>query len=111
MQMIHIDADSFYASCEIIFRPDLQNKPVVVLTNNDTVIISLNKKAKQIGLERGFRLFEHKALCKQHNVVAFSSNYTLYADISRRITEIYMEYSGNVEPYSIDECFLFEQSL
>ena len=91
MQIIHVDADSFYASCEELFRPDLKGKPVVVLTNNDFVIISLNVFAKKIGLKRGDRIYEKRALCKQHNVAEFSSNNTLYADMSRRITEIYME--------------------
>lgn len=105
--ILHADGNSFYAACEQIFRPDLRNKPVAVLSNNDGVIIALNKEAKSCGLKRGDPYFKVKDICTIRNVAIFSSNYTLYADISRRITSIYMEYAPDIEEYSIDESFLY----
>lgn len=105
--ILHADGNSFYASCEQIYRPDLRGKPVVVLSNNDGILIALNKEAKALGLHRGDVFFKVRSFCEQNNVSIFSSNYTLYADISRRITTIYKEYAPSVEEYSIDECFLF----
>lgn len=105
--ILHADGNSFYASCEQIFRPDLRDKPVVVLSNNDGVIIALNKEAKNSGVKRGDPFFKVRDICKRNNITVFSSNYTLYADISRRITSIYLEYAPDIEEYSIDESFLF----
>ena len=105
--ILHADGNSFYASCEQIFRPDLRGKPVVVLSNNDGVIIALNKEAKALGIKRGDPFFKVRDVCRCQNVTVFSSNYTLYADISRRITSIYLEYAPDIEEYSIDESFLF----
>ena len=105
--ILHADGNSFYASCEQIFRPDLRGKPVAVLSNNDGVIIALNKEAKLCGIRRGDPYFKVSNVCKAYNVAVFSSNYTLYADINRRITSIYLEYAPDIEEYSIDESFLF----
>lgn len=105
--ILHADGNSFYASCEQIYRPDLRNKPVVVLSNNDGILIAVNKEAKLVGLRRGDPFFKVKNICEENNVAVFSSNYTLYADISRRITSIYLEYAPEIEEYSIDESFLF----
>ena len=105
--IFHVDANSFYASCEQIYRPDLRNKPVIVLSNNDGILIAVNKEAKQLGLKRGEPFYKVNAFCEKNNVAVFSSNYTLYADISRRLNQIYMEYAPSVEEYSIDESFLF----
>lgn len=105
--ILHADGNSFYASCEQVYRPDLRGKPVVVLSNNDGIIIALNKEAKACNLQRGDVFFKVKNICESKNVAVFSSNYTLYADISRRITSIYLEYSPEIEEYSIDESFLF----
>ena len=105
--ILHADGNSFYASCEQIFRPDLRGKPVAVLSNNDGIIIALNKEAKACGIKRGDPYFKARSLCEARGVSVFSSNYTLYADISRRVTSIYMEYAPDVEEYSIDESFLF----
>lgn len=105
--ILHADSNSFYASCEQIFRPDLRNKPVAVLSNNDGVIIALNKEAKSCGIKRGDPYFKVKDICSRNEIAIFSSNYTLYADISRRITSIYAEYAPDIEEYSIDESFLF----
>ena len=107
MNFLHADSNSFYASCEQIFRPDLRGKPVVVLSNNDGVIIALNKEAKALGIKRGDPFFQVRDVCEMRKVTVFSSNYTLYADISRRITSIYMEFAPDIEEYSIDESFLF----
>lgn len=105
--ILHVDGNSFYASCEQIYRPDLRGKPVAVLSNNDGVIIALNKEAKAAGLKRGDVYFKVAHECASRGVTVFSSNYTLYADISRRITTIYREYAPEIEEYSIDESFLF----
>ena len=105
--ILHADGNSFYASCEQIFRPDLRGKPVAVLSNNDGIIIALNKEAKALGIKRGDPYFKVRNLCTMRHITVFSSNYTLYADISRRITSIYMEYAPDIEEYSIDEAFLF----
>lgn len=105
--ILHADSNSFYANCERMFRPDLWGKPVVVLSNNDGIIVALTQEAKDLGLKRGDAYFKVKAQCEAQGVVAFSSNYTLYADISRRITSIYLEYAPEIEIYSIDESFLF----
>ncbi len=104
---MHCDGNSFYASCEQIYRPDLRGKPVAVLSNNDGIIIALNKEAKACGIKRGDPFFKVRDICEWKGVTIFSSNYTLYADISRRITSIYMEYAPDIEEYSIDESFLF----
>lgn len=105
--IMHADGNSFYASCEQIYRPDLRGKPVAVLSNNDGIIIALNKEAKAFGVKRGDPFFKVESLCRQHDIAVFSSNYTLYADISKRITSIYLEYAPDIEEYSIDESFLF----
>ena len=99
------DCDSFFASCERIFRPDLYGKPVVVLSNNDGCIVALTKEAKSIGLQRGQSYFQIKDIAKKHDVTVFSSNYTLYGDISSRIISLLYEHMGNVDVYSIDEAF------
>ncbi len=105
--ILHADGNSFYASCEQIYRPDLRGKPVAVLSNNDGIIIALNKEAKQCGIKRGDPYFKVRHICDAYGITVFSSNYTLYADISRRITSVYLEYAPDVEEYSIDESFLF----
>lgn len=105
--VLHADGNSFYASCEQIYRPDLRGKPVAVLSNNDGIIIALNKEAKACGIKRGDPYFKVRDICEWKGITIFSSNYTLYADISRRITSIYMEYAPDIEEYSIDESFLF----
>ncbi len=105
--IFHVDANSFYASCERIFRPDLEGKPIVVLSNNDGIIIALNDEAKTAGLRRGDPWFKTAAECARKGVSVFSSNYTLYADMSSRIVSVYNRLCPEVEVYSIDECFLY----
>src|SRR4051812_19640155 len=101
-----IDRNNFYASCERLFRPDLRDKPIVVLSNNDGCVIARSNESKALGIAMGEPFFKIKALCKQHKIHAFSSNYTLYGDLSHRVmTTIEMQWP-HVEVYSIDEAFL-----
>jgi DNA polymerase V len=100
-----IDCNSFYASCERIFRPDLKNKPVVILSNNDGCVVALTKEAKDLGVRRGSPYFKiDKDILNKLSV--FSSNYSLYGDISHRVMNILSDYSPEMEIYSIDEAFL-----
>lgn len=101
-----VDCNSFYASCEKVFRPDLENKPVVVLSNNDGVIIAASSEAIELGLN-GKPFFKVQDQIKKHNVAVFSSNYTLYGDMSQRVMETLESFCPEIEIYSIDEAFLF----
>ncbi len=100
-----IDADSFYVSCERVFRPDLNGKPVVVLSNNDGCVISRSKEAKSI-IKMGDPAFKIKDIIQQYGVAVFSSNYVLYGDLSCRVHSILAESAPEIEIYSIDEAFL-----
>lgn len=100
------DVNSMYASCEQIFRPDLDNRAVVVTSNNDGNIVARNRLAKQAGLKMGEPIFKVQHLIKQHEVVVFSSNYSLYADMSARFVATVESLSARVEQYSIDELFI-----
>lgn len=102
-----IDCNSFYASCEKLFRPDLKNKPVVVLSNNDGCVVARSKEAKALGIKMGVPYFQVKDFCKQNNVTVFSSNYALYADMSHRVMSTLESLCPTVEVYSIDEAFLY----
>jgi DNA polymerase V len=101
-----VDCNSFYASCEAIFKPHLKNQPVVVLSNNDGCIIARSSLAKKVGIKMGVPFFEVKKLIKQNNVKVFSSNYTLYANISSRVMGVLKNYCDELEIYSVDEAFL-----
>lgn len=103
-----IDANNFYCRCEQIFRPDLvrDGKVIVVLSNNDGCVVARSAEAKTLGIKMGEPWFTLKDFAKQHNVVAFSSNYALYADMSNRLMSILSQFSPVQEVYSIDECFL-----
>ena len=101
-----IDCNNFYVSCERIFRPDLQKTPVVVLSNNDGCVVSRSNEAKELGVKMGQPWFECRALSEKHNILALSSNYPLYADISNRVMNILRSYSPIHQVYSIDECFI-----
>jgi DNA polymerase V len=103
-----VDCNSFYCSCERVFRPDLKNRPVVVLSNNDGCIISRSDEAKTLGVEMAGPYFKAKHLIEKYNVATFSSNYNLYGDMSRRVMDTLKMLVGetNVEVYSVDECFL-----
>jgi DNA polymerase V len=104
---MHIDGNSFYASCERVFRPDLAHAPIAVLSNNDGIIVALNAECKALGYKRGDVFFKKKYDMERQGVAVFSSNYTLYADMSGRLNVIYARYTPDVELYSIDESFLF----
>lgn len=99
------DCDSFFASCERVFRPELYGKPVVVLSNNDGCIVAMTREAKQIGLKRGMPLFQIKDIIEKYDVAVFSSNFALYGDISSRVMQILAEETGDIDIYSIDEAF------
>ncbi|UTJ49429.1 translesion error-prone DNA polymerase V subunit UmuC [Atlantibacter subterranea] len=101
-----VDVNSFYASCEAVFRPDLWARPVVVLSNNDGCVIARNVQAKAIGVSMAAPYFKQRALFERHNVAVFSSNYALYADMSHRVMSILEEMAPATEIYSIDEAFL-----
>ena len=101
-----IDCNSFYVSCERLFNPKINNKPVVVLSNNDGCVISRSTEAKKIGIKMGEPYFKVKELVKKNNVHIFSSNYALYGDISRRVMKTLKSFSDKIEIYSIDEAFV-----
>ena len=103
-----VDCNSFYCSCERLFLPHLQNKPVVVLSNNDGCIISRSDEAKDLGVEMAGPYFKAKPMIEKYNVATFSSNYNLYGDLSWRVMETLRMVAGKdrVEVYSVDECFL-----
>jgi DNA polymerase V len=101
-----IDCNSFYVSCERLFNPKINNKPVVVLSNNDGCVISRSTEAKRIGIKMGEPYFKVKELVKKNNVRIFSSNYALYGDISRRVMKTLKSFSDKIEIYSIDEAFV-----
>jgi DNA polymerase V len=103
-----IDCNSFYCSCERLFRPELWNKPVVVLSNNDGCIVSRSDEAKSAGVPMAAPFFQSKSLINQHDIAAFSSNYNLYGDLSWRVMETLRMIAGenNVEVYSVDEAFV-----
>jgi DNA polymerase V len=105
-QIALIDCNNFYVSCERVFRPDLQKVPVVVLSNNDGCVVSRSNEAKAIGIRMGQPWFECRELAEQHSILALSSNYALYADMSNRVMNILGRYSPDHEVYSIDECFV-----
>lgn len=100
------DVNSFYASCEKVFRPDLRGKPVVVLSNNDGCVIARSAEAKRLGIKMGPPWFQLKEAQFPEKLYVFSSNYELYASLSNRVVALLEELSPRVEQYSIDECFL-----
>ena len=101
-----VDCNNFYCSCERVFRPDLLNRPVIVLSNNDGCVVSRSAEAKAIGIKMGVPVFQISDVVKQHNIAVFSSNYALYADISNRVMATLSHYTPIQEIYSIDESFL-----
>ncbi|HAT3877868.1 TPA: Y-family DNA polymerase [Legionella pneumophila] len=106
-----IDCNNFYASCERLFRPDLRTTPIIVLSNNDGCVVARSNEAKALGIKMGVPYFEVKGLCKQHNVQVFSSNYTLYGDLSHRVMTVIEANWPDTEIYSIDEAFLNLKTL
>lgn len=101
-----VDCNNFYASCEKLFRPDIKDRPVVVLSNNDGCVVARSKEAKALGIKMGVPAFQIRTLMKQHGIIAFSSNYALYADMSSRVMQTLEAMAPSVEVYSIDEAFL-----
>lgn len=101
-----VDCNNFYASCERLFQPALQHSPIVVLSNNDGCVIARSDEAKALGIEMGAPSFLIESVLKQHNVSVFSSNYTLYGDLSDRVMSTLSQFADQLEVYSIDEAFL-----
>jgi len=101
-----VDCNNFYASCERIFNPEICNRPVIVLSNNDGCVVSRSQEAKDAGVPFAVPYFKIRDLIKRHNIAVFSSNYTLYADISSRVMSTLENFSPEIEVYSIDEAFL-----
>jgi DNA polymerase V len=101
-----VDCNNFYCSCERLFRPELKNIPVVVLSNNDGCIVARSQEVKDLGVKMGTPLFKVMDLIKQHNIQVFSSNYTLYGDLSHRVMQTLEQFAPYAEVYSIDEAFL-----
>ncbi|MBT4928355.1 MAG: Y-family DNA polymerase, partial [Cellvibrionales bacterium] len=101
-----VDCNNFYASCEKLFRPDLANTPVVVLSNNDGCVVARSKEAKALGIKMGIPIFKIQPQIRQHGIKVFSSNYSLYADMSDRVMRTLEDMAPRVEIYSIDEAFL-----
>ncbi|MDO3386020.1 hypothetical protein QWI17_09245 [Gilvimarinus sp. SDUM040013] len=101
-----VDCNSFYASCEQVFRPDLRGKPVVVLSNNDGFVVARSREAKALGIPDLEPFFKIEPLLQRHNVAIFSSNYALYGDLSGRVVATLQEFAKDLEVYSIDEVFI-----
>jgi len=101
-----VDCNNFFASCERVFRPDLWNKPIVVLSNNDGNIIARSNEAKALGIKMGEPYFKARDFLKKNSVKVFSSNYTLYGDMSSRVMSVLKHLEPDVEVYSIDEAFI-----
>ncbi len=105
------DCNNFYASCERVFDPQLEGRPLVVLSNNDGCVIARSQEAKAIGFQVGDPIFKFKDCVQKHDVVVRSSNFALYGDMSRRVMNIFSLFSPDVEVYSIDEAFIQLDSL
>ena len=101
-----VDCNSFYVSCERLFNPKIRRKPVVVLSNNDGCIISRSNEAKALGIKMGEPYFKAKDIIIKNNVNVFSSNYSLYGDLSRRVMRTLKRFNSDIEVYSIDEAFM-----
>ena len=105
-----VDCNNFFVSCERVFNPALVGKPVVVLSNNDGCVISRSNEAKALGIGMSAAAYECEPIFKKHNVHVYSSNFTLYADMSARVMQTLAELATDIEIYSIDEAFLFVPS-
>ena len=100
------DCNNFFVSCERVFNPGLNGRPVVVLSNNDGCIVSRSNEAKKLGIKMGVPLFQVRELVQKHEIAVFSSNYVLYGDMSRRVQETLRTFVPAIEIYSMDEAFL-----
>jgi len=101
-----VDCNNFYASCERVFRPDLNGKPIVVLSNNDGCVIARSNEAKAFGIPMGAVAYQYEELFTKNNIQVFSSNYALYGDMSARVMNLLSQFAPEIEVYSIDEAFL-----
>jgi DNA polymerase V len=101
-----VDCNNFFVSCERLFRPDLEGKPVVVLSSNDGCVVARSNESKQLGVPMGAPAFKHRQLFKDNNIVQFSGSFELYGDISKRITALLATITPRIEIYSVDESFL-----
>ena len=101
-----VDVNNFYVSCERVFAPKLEDIPMVVLSNNDGCAVARSAEVKALGVKMGTPWFQMKDLAQQHGIQAYSSNYTLYGDMSGRVVEVLRKFTPNLEVYSIDESFL-----
>ena len=110
-QFALVDVNNFYVSCERVFNPRLAGVPVVVLSNNDGCAVSRSAEAKQLGVKMAAPWFQMQGLARRHGIVALSSNYALYGDMSSRVVSILHGFTPDVEVYSIDECFLQVEHL
>ena len=106
MPIALVDCNNFYVSCERVFNPKLEGKPVVVLSNNDGCAVARSNEVKEMGIKMGTPWFKMKDIAKRHGIIALSSNYALYGDMSARVMSILSTFSPKQEIYSIDECFL-----
>jgi DNA polymerase V len=104
--LVLVDCNNFYVSCERVFRPDLIGKPVAVLSNNDGCIVARSQEVKDLGIKMAVPVFQVRDIIDQHNIQLFSSNYSLYADLSSRVMSTLEEFAPSLEVYSIDEAFL-----
>ena len=100
------DCNNFFVSCERVFRPDLEGKPVVVLSGNDGCVVSRSNEAKALGIKMGIPFFQIAGRAKQENITAFSSNFALYGDLSNRVMSILSKHTTRLEQYSVDEAFM-----
>ncbi len=101
-----VDCNNFYVSCERVFNPTLENKPVIVLSNNDGCAVARSNEVKALGITLGAAVFKEKAIIKKYGIHVFSSNYALYGDMSNRVIQVLSEFAPDLEVYSIDESFL-----
>jgi len=100
------DCNNFYVSCERVFNPKLEGKPIIVLSSNDGCVVARSQEAKKLGIKMGEAFFQVKDLCSRHKVLVFSSNYQLYGDMSQRVMDVLSEMAPEIEIYSVDEAFL-----
>src|SRR2546425_13130335 len=101
-----VDCNNFYVSCERVFDASIESRPVVVLSNNDGCIVARSNEAKKFGIKMGQPAFECREIIEKHHVHVFSSNYSLYADMSARVMQVVSQFSPALEVYSIDEAWL-----
>ena len=101
-----VDGNNFYVSCERVFNPRLEGRPVIVLSNNDGCVVARSNEAKALGIKMAVPVFQVRDVIRKHRIVVLSSNYTLYGDMSRRMMAVVGQFSPRQEIYSIDESFL-----